>query len=136
MSQLASASHQSTQHAQEHGDMLPLYLTVFFTLLFLLVCTWGAYYIPFEKVQVGTFNFGFMNTAIAFAIAITKSSLVILFFMHLRHGTKLIRVVALAGFLWLLIMVLFTFADYISRQMAPTTISAPISTATVDNIEH
>jgi cytochrome c oxidase subunit 4 len=130
-SHLATSSYPSAEHAAEHGDMLHLYITVFVTLVILLGCTWGAYYIPFERVQVGSVNFGFMNTAIAFAIAITKSMLVLLFFMHLRHGTKLIRVVAAAGFLWLMIMVTFFFSDYISRQVAPPSISPIMSSASV-----
>lgn len=135
-SHLASKSYPTQEHTDEHGDLLPLYITVFITLLILLALTWGAYYIPFEKVQVGTINFGFMNTAIAFAIAITKSSLVVLFFMHLNHGTRLIRVVAAAGFLWLLIMVLFFFTDYISRQMEPAALAPPPAVQAVGQIEH
>jgi hypothetical protein len=42
-----------------------------------------------------------------------------LVFMHLRHSTKLTWVISGAGFIWLSIMIVFTFADYLSRSSIP-----------------
>ena len=93
------------------------YLVVFGLLIGLLLLTVGAYHIPFEKLNVGEHNLGWMNTAIALLIASVKASLVLLVFMHLRHSTRLTWVVATAGFLWLGIMILFFFSDYLSRSL-------------------
>jgi cytochrome c oxidase subunit 4 len=59
-----------------------------------------------------------MNTPVALAIAVTKATLVILFFMHVIHSTRLTWVVILASFLWLATMFVLTFADYLTRAWA------------------
>ena len=41
--------------------------------------------------------------------------LVALFFMHVRHSTKLTRLVVVGGLLWLAILLLLTFADFATR---------------------
>ena len=48
-------------------------------------------------------------------VAFTKALLVILFFMHVRWGSRLTWVIAGSGFVWLLIMFSLTLADYMSR---------------------
>ena len=110
-----------------HVDPLRSYIAVFIALLVLLFLTVGAYYIPFEKVEIHGYNFGFVNTLIALTIASVKSLLVLLVFMHLRHSTKLTWVVASAGFAWLCIMVLFTFADYTSRGAIREIVKEPLN---------
>ena len=49
------------------------------------------------------------------AIACTKASLVILFFMGVRWSSRLTWVVAASGFVWLLILFGITMSDYLSR---------------------
>jgi caa(3)-type oxidase subunit IV len=44
-----------------------------------------------------------------------KASLVMIYFMHLRHSTFLARVFAGAGVLWLLHFIIFTLSDYLTR---------------------
>jgi cytochrome c oxidase subunit 4 len=108
----------SPQASHEHADPLKSYLIVFVTLMFLLCLTVCAYYIPFEKLTADG-SWGFLNTAIALIIATIKAGLVVLVFMHLRHGTKLTWVIASTGFIWLCIMITFFFADYLSRSDIP-----------------
>jgi caa(3)-type oxidase subunit IV len=108
-----------------HGDPLNSYLVVYFTLMGLLILTVCVYFIPFEKIGQGEFSF--MNTAIALTIACTKALMVMLVFMHLRHSTKLTWVIAAAGFIWLGIMIVFTFADFQSRTMIPEAMKQPVS---------
>ena len=110
------ATSDNPQSAHDHGDDLRTYFLVFGSLVILLFCTWGAYHIPFEHYHIGEHNLGWVNTAVALLIASFKASLVVLIFMHLRHSTKLTWVVATAGFVWLCVMILFTFADYLSRN--------------------
>jgi cytochrome c oxidase subunit IV len=41
--------------------------------------------------------------------------LVALFFMHIRHSTHLTRLVVLGGMVWLMILLLLSFADFMTR---------------------
>src|SRR5881398_3059645 len=116
-------AHRHKDYDEHHEEVDPLraYIAVFIALMVLLVLTVGAYYIPFEKIPPkGTFDF--MNTVIALTIATTKALLVMLVFMHLRHATRLTWVIASAGFIWLFIMISFTFADYLSRHAIPESV--------------
>ena len=86
------------------------YASIYIALMVLLVLTVVASYI----------NLGHgMNLAVAMTIAIVKSVLVILFFMHVRQSTKLTWVYASAAFLWLAIMFALTFSDYFTRSITP-----------------
>jgi cytochrome c oxidase subunit 4 len=109
MAEVTHASH-------EHVDPLKSYIIVFVSLIILLILTVAAYTIPFEKFGE---TWGMLNTALALIIATIKATLVVLVFMHLRHGTKLTWVIASAGFVWLCIMITFFFADYLSRASIP-----------------
>lgn len=55
------------------------------------------------------------NLFVALGIAVTKALLVLLVFMELRASSGLVRVFAAAGFVWLMIMIGLTSADYIHR---------------------
>jgi len=72
---------------------------------------------------------GSANLAIAVAIAIAKAALVLWFFMELKGSTGLVRAFALAGFLWLLILIALTWTDYSQRRdvKVPVAISSPRS---------
>jgi len=52
---------------------------------------------------------------VALLIACCKMLLVALFFMHIRHSTRLTKLVVGGGLLWLGILLLFTMADIYSR---------------------
>jgi cytochrome c oxidase subunit 4 len=41
--------------------------------------------------------------------------LVALFFMHVRHSTKLTKLVVLGGLLWLAILLMLTLSDFTTR---------------------
>ncbi|HYN10288.1 MAG TPA: cytochrome C oxidase subunit IV family protein [Vicinamibacterales bacterium] len=66
-------------------------------------------------VLAGYQDFGFANTVIALSIAVTKASLVVLFFMGVRHNTPLTKVVVIAGFFWLFILFGLGMSDYLTR---------------------
>jgi cytochrome c oxidase subunit 4 len=84
---------------------LRIYAIIFATLLLLTLVT----------VDVATYNFGMMNIYIALAVATTKATLVILYFMHVRYAPALVGVFAAAGFVWLLLLLTFTLSDFITR---------------------
>ena len=60
-----------------------------------------------------------MNLAIAMSISIAKTLLIILFFMHVRQGSRLTWFFAGAGFFWLMILLCLAMADYATRHWMP-----------------
>ena len=46
-------------------------------------------------------------------------SLVVIFFMGVRYNTPLTKVVVVAGFFWLLIMITMSLSDYATRWFVP-----------------
>lgn len=94
------------QHEREHHIVSPLvYLTILIALLVGTALTvWASY------IDLGVFN-----PIIALAIACTKATLVVLFFMHVKYATKLTKLTVGAGFFTFLILIGMTLTDYISR---------------------
>ena len=60
-------------------------------------------------------NLGHLNFPVAIAIAITKGTLVILFFMHGKYASKLTQLFIGTSFFFLLILLGLTLTDYLSR---------------------
>ena len=81
------------------------YLAVFIGLIVLTLLTY----------LVATRDFGALNTPIALNIAVLKASLVVIYFMGVRYNTPLTKVVAVSGFLWMLILFGIGMSDYWSR---------------------
>ena len=52
-------------------------------------------------------------------IAVTKATLVILFFMHVKYSSKLTWLVVAGAFLWLAILLGITLSDYYAPRMEP-----------------
>jgi len=81
------------------------------------------YFVVFGILMVGTaltvavafFDLGPLNNVVMLTIAVVKAMFVVLYFMHVRWGSRLTWVVAGSGFFWLLIMFSFTLTDYMSR---------------------
>lgn len=55
-----------------------------------------------------------INLFIALAIAIMKASCIVAIFMGVAWSTKLVRVFAIGGFSWLIILFLFIMTDYVN----------------------
>ena len=89
----------------EHIDSIRTYTLV---LLALLVLTAATTLVAF--VDLGAFS-----VVVALAIAVCKMLLVALFFMHVRHSTKLTKLVVLGGLLWLVILLMLTLSDFTTR---------------------
>jgi cytochrome c oxidase subunit 4 len=66
-------------------------------------------------VAVAFVDLRIFNTVVALGIAVTKATLVVLFFMHVKYGTRLTWVVAASGFVWMAILFALTLSDYLSR---------------------
>ena len=52
---------------------------------------------------------------IALAIACTKAVLVILFFMHIKYSSRVMKLTVASGFFTFLVLITMTLSDYISR---------------------
>jgi len=89
----------------EHVTSRKVYFLVFAALLILTLAT----------VLVAEVNLGIFNDVVALGIAVTKATLVLLFFMHIRHSTRMTVLTAVSGFFWLAILFGLTIADYASR---------------------
>ena len=57
-----------------------------------------------------------MAAPLALGIAVVKAVLVLLFFMHLLHSTRLTWVVIGASLFWLGILMVLTLSDYLTRR--------------------
>ncbi len=91
----------------EYITPIRTYLAVFLALMALTTIT----------VAVAFLELGPFNDIAAMGIAITKACLVVLYFMHVRHSSRLTKMVVVAGFLWLFILIAFIMSDYLTRGM-------------------
>jgi cytochrome c oxidase subunit IV len=86
-----------------------VYVRTCIALLALLALTWAIAY-----VDLGPFNL-----IVALAIAITKAVIIALFFMHIKGSSRVLHLAAVAGIIWLLIMISLTLGDYVTRGWVP-----------------
>jgi cytochrome c oxidase subunit 4 len=93
----------------EHVVPKKLYLLVFAALIALTGLTTGVAFI----------NLGKWNTVVALAIAGCKATFVVLFFMHLRWSSNLLRVVVASSLLWLALLIGLTLSDVFTRDWTP-----------------
>ncbi len=83
-----------------------IYYLIFATLLLLTMIT----------VEVAFYDIGILSFPVALGIACFKSTLVILYFMHVRYGTGLTGLFVSAGFIFLAILMVFTLMDLNTRD--------------------
>jgi cytochrome c oxidase subunit 4 len=89
----------------EHIVPTRVYYTIFGILM---LCT-------YLTVQMALFDLGPFNVVAALVIAVFKATLVVLFFMHVKYGTRLTWAVVIAAVFWLGILLALTFSDYLTR---------------------
>jgi cytochrome c oxidase subunit IV len=88
-----------------HVSPKSTYYAIFGALMILTGVTVGAAFV----------NLGSLNFPVALAIAITKATLVILFFMHVKYSSRLTKMVVGMSFFFLMILFGLTMTDYLSR---------------------
>lgn len=88
-----------------HGPSLAVYLAVFAALVVLTGVTVAVAYVDLRV----------LNDVVMLGIAVTKGTLVVLYFMHVRYGPRLVWALAGGGFAWLFILIGLTVADYVTR---------------------
>ena len=97
-----------SQNKEHTHHIIPLqtYFKVFGALMFLTLLTVLA-----AKIDLGSFNI-----VLAMLIAIAKSTLVLLFFMHLYYDNKTNLLFFLGSVLFLIIFISFTYFDVAYRD--------------------
>ena len=92
---------------EEGSHVVPVgvYLAVFTALMVLTAVTTAA---AFQDL-------GPLNNIVALGIATFKAALVVLFFMHVRYGTRLTPLVITAGLFWLVLLIALSLTDYLTR---------------------
>ena len=83
------------------------YYTIFGALMALTAIT----------VAVAFVNLGSFNFPVALAIAITKATLVILFFMHAKYSSRLTKLFVGTAFFFLAVLLGLSLTDYLSRGL-------------------
>ena len=88
-----------------HVVPVGVYLAVFAALMLLTAATTAAAF----------HDLGPLNNVVALGIATLKAALVVLFFMHVRYGTRLTPLVIAAGLFWLVLLIGLSLTDYLTR---------------------
>jgi cytochrome c oxidase subunit 4 len=100
------ATPPAAPHEPAHVVPVRVYLAVFAALAVLTAVT----------VVVTGFDFGPFNLIVALGVAVTKATLVVLYFMHARYSPRLTGVVIAAALAFFVILVFLTSTDYVSRS--------------------
>ena len=66
-------------------------------------------------VAVAFVNLGSWNFPVALGVAITKATLVVLFFMHVKYSSRMTKMVVGMAFFFLACLFGLTMTDYLSR---------------------
>ena len=98
-----------TTDGSSHVVPVKIYVAVFGALLVLTATT----------TSVSFVDLGPWSTVVALGIAVVKATLVVLFFMHVRYGSQLTKLVVAGGLFWLAILIALTLSDFLSRGWLP-----------------
>jgi len=90
---------------EQHIVSPKVYFLIFMALLVCTALTIGASYL----------EMGPWNPVVAIAIACVKATLVVLFFMHIKYSSKLMKLTVGAGLFTFLILVGMSLSDYFTR---------------------
>jgi cytochrome c oxidase subunit 4 len=106
-------------HATQSPTMpgLRTYLAIYAALMILLVATVAAAFMPWPRLLPTAHGWDVhVAVAVALLIALVKSLLILLYFMHVKFSAKMVYAFAGAGFLWLGIMFTLVLSDYVTRN--------------------
>lgn len=108
--------YEAHYDGDEHHVMpISWYLVVFGILVVGTILTWWVAQFDLDQIFIGA------NTFVALLIAITKTTFVVLYFMHVRYSGKLVWLCAFGAIVWLMILFAFTMSDYLTRFTVPGT---------------
>ena len=106
------ASHSHEHHIVPTGT----YVKTLLTLFVLMAVTVGV--AQYNLPKIGPFSGTVVNQMIALIIALLKAWLVITIFMGVKFGTKLIKLWAAVGFIWVT-LIFGILGDYTMRHYEP-----------------
>ncbi|RYG61076.1 oxidase [bacterium] len=103
-------------HQDDHTHHVPMskYYAVFTFLMVMLGFTVGAWYIDQHVYALGA-----LSVPIALAIAFAKAAAIVLIFMHVKFSSRLVQAFACTGLVFVGIMFMLTFNDYMTRGWLP-----------------
>jgi cytochrome c oxidase subunit 4 len=105
---MKTSSHTSSNSAELHANhSTATYFLIYIALVILTLLTCGLSFVS---------HFAF-HTSVGLAIASTKVVLILLFFMHLLHASRLTWLALIAGLLWFALLIGLTMADYLTRDV-------------------
>ena len=113
----SSTLHQPETH-EEHPHSAVPYFAVWIVLLALTFTTW----------LTGRQHYAHGALLIALIIAVTKSALVALIFMHLRESSGMTRLVFVVSLIFVGLLLTFTLGDVATRFRPATPAGAPFGT--------
>jgi cytochrome c oxidase subunit 4 len=88
-----------------HVSPVRVYVLVFLALMLgTAITVWAAY-----------LDLGALNNVVMLGIAVVKATLVVLYFMHVRHSSRMTTVTVLSGVFFLLILFGLLLSDYSTR---------------------
>ncbi len=100
-----AANVVNPEHVAHHIVSPAVYGMIFGVLMVGTLLTVGASMLPL----------GIFNAPIAIGIACTKAVFVVLFFMHVKYSSKLVKLTVSAGFFTFIVLVMMSLLDYVSR---------------------
>ncbi|MGI4758618.1 MAG: cytochrome C oxidase subunit IV family protein [Janthinobacterium lividum] len=100
-----AANVTNPEHVAHHIVSPAVYGMIFGVLMIGTLATVGASMLPL----------GIFNAPIAIGIACTKAVFVVLFFMHVKYSSRLVKLTVSAGFFTFLVLVMMAMLDYVSR---------------------
>ncbi|MCX7860058.1 MAG: cytochrome C oxidase subunit IV family protein [Chloroflexus sp.] len=114
------AERHAHPHAHHHSDQHThisrgTYYRVFAALMVLMVLTVAAWWVEKNVITMP----GWLAVAIAMSIAIAKTVLIVLYFMHVKVSSRVSQIYAAGAFVWLLILFVITMGDYVARGWPP-----------------
>lgn len=98
----------------DHIVSTRIYVRVFAALLVLTAITVAASFF-----DLGGGRLHYANAVVALTIAVSKATLVMLYFMHVRYSSRLTWVFVGAGVFWLVILIGLTLSDVLTRGWLP-----------------
>ncbi len=105
--QAADAVNVTNPEHSQHHIVTPIQYTMVFGILLLFTLI---------TVGVAFLDLKWLNPVVALGIASFKAVIVILFFMHAKYQSRLIKMTIASGFFVFLVLVVMTLSDYMSRS--------------------
>jgi cytochrome c oxidase subunit IV len=115
MSEHGEPNEQAEYKEQHHIVSPVVYGVILVVLLCATALTCGMSYIDLGEWHVAPGVTLFWNPVVAVAIACTKMTLVVLFFMHIKYSRRLTKLTVASGAFVFLVLISMTLTDYMSR---------------------